>query len=257
MIATARNTKKLSETRKAGIEELQLDVLSQSSIDACAVKLDSLTGGRLDMLINNAGAGLNFPVLDIPLDELRSTFELNTFSLIPVTRAFLPALIKSKNPKIANNISVAAYSGLPIQGAYNASKAAANALTETLRLELAPFNIKVVALMTGGVRSKFFEKENTSSTQLPEDSIYRVVPGGLKMMQNPGEIFGARGQTDADVWAAQIVKDLSKANPAYQVWRGKDAGLVRIGNHLPLGTFDGTLIQLAKLNEVYTALKQA
>lgn len=167
--------------------------------------------------------------------------------------------MKSKNPKIANNISVVAYAGVPFQGAYNASKAAANALTETLRLELAPFNIKVIALITGAVRSKFFDNQtgNTSSTQLPEDSIYRVVPGGLKMMQSPGEIFGGHGQMDADVWAAQIVKDLSKTNPAYQLWRGKDAGLMRIGNHLPLGTFDSTLIQITKLDEVYTALKQA
>lgn len=257
VIATARNLKKLTETRRAGIEELELDVLSQSSIKACAEKLDALTGGVLDILINNAGAGLNYPVVDIPLDEIRNIFELNTFSLIPVTRAFLPALMKSKNAKVANNISVAAYTGLPIQGAYNASKAAANGLTETLRLELAPFGIKVVALMTGSVKTKFFEKEATNTTQLPDDSIYRVVPGGLKMMQNPGEIFANQGQMDADVWASQIVKDLSKANPAHQLWRGDGAGLLRFAIHLPIGMIDNQMNSLTKMDEVYAALKQA
>lgn len=217
-----------------------------------------MTGGRLDILINNAGAGFNVPMVDIDLNELRSTFELNTFSLIPVTRAFLPALMKSKNAKVANNISVAALTGLPFQGAYNSSKAAANMITENLRMELAPFGIKVVAMMTGSVRSKFFVNVDASGSHpLPEDSVYRVVPNGIKMMQNPGDLVGSRGAMDADVWAGQVVEDLSKSSPSYQLWRGGDATLVRFASHLPTGMFDNMMISMTKLDEVYAAVKQA
>lgn len=259
MIATARNLNKLSETRKVGIEEIELDVLSQPSISACAAKFDAITGGRLDILINNAGAGLNSAVVDLELDRLRRIFELNTFSQIPVTRAFLPALMKSKNAKVANNISCAAYAGLPFQGAYNASKAAASAFTENMRIELAPFGIKVIGLMTGGVQSKFFDNvvDSGSNQPLPEDSIYRVVPGGIKMLENPKELFTSRNFMDADVWAAQIVKDLSRTSPSYQIYRGSDASLVRLGNHLPIGTFDNLMISMTKLDEVYAAVKKA
>lgn len=190
---------------------------------------------------------------------MRKIFELNVFSLMPVTKAFLPALMRSKNAKVVNNVSVAACVGLPFQGAYNSSKAAASLLTETMRMELAPFGVKVVALMTASVRSKFFDNqaEATGNRPLPEDSIYRVVPGGLKMMQNPKDLFGARGATDADVWAEQIVKDLSRTDPPYQIWRGQGAGMIRLSNHLPVGTLDSMMISLTKLDEVYAAVKKA
>lgn len=250
--------KKLTETRKAGIEEIELDVLSQSSISACIQRLDAMTGGRLDVLVNNAGAGLNSPVVDADLDQVRNVFELNAFSLIPVTRAFLPALMKSKNAKVVNNISVAAYVGLPFQSTYNASKAAANIFTETMRLELNPFGIKVIALMTGNVRSRFFDNvESTGAPPLPEDSIYRVVPGGLKMMTNPKDTFKPSDATDADVWAGQVVKDLSRANPPHQIWRGTNANMLRFACHLPIGMLDKSVISLTKLDEVYAAVKQA
>lgn len=142
-------------------------------------------------------------------------------------------------------------------GTYNASKAAANALTETLRLELAPFGIKVVALLTGSVRSKFFDNQvdATGGRPLPEDSIYRVVPGGIKMMQNPRDLI-SKVAMNADLWAGQVVKDLSRASPPHQIWRGQDASLIRLALHLPIGLADSSLSSLTKLDEVYAALKQ-
>lgn len=258
MIATARNLEKLSETRKAGIEELELDVLSPPSIQAAAAKLDAMTGGRLDILLNNAGAGHNAPAVDVDLDAMRKVYELNVYSLISVTRGFLPALMKSKNAKIANNLSVAGYAGLPFQSVYNSSKAAGIALTENMRIELAPFGIQVIAMMTGSVRSRFFESltDNGSLQPLPEDSIYRVAPNGLKMLEDPKALFAPRGFEDADVWAGQIVKDLSRTKAPYSIWRGKDAGLVRLGFHLPIGTFDNMMTSMTGLDEVRAAVKK-
>ena len=257
VIATARTLSKLKETRALGIEDLELDVLSQSSISACAQSLSALTSGRLDILVNNAGAGYNMPVLDIDLDEARKVFELNVFSLITVTRAFTPLLLKTPHAKVVNNISVAAYVCLPVQGTYNASKAAANSMTENLRLELKPFGVQVIALITGSVKSNFFKNVpqagDQTSAQLPDDSIYRVVPGGLKIMRESEAIL-MTDSVDASTWAKQVVGDLSKSKPPHQIWRGTSAGLLRYGCLLPVGTFDAKLMKLSTLGELENAL---
>lgn len=259
VIATARNTSKLEETRLAGIEDLQLDVLSITSISACVKSLEALTG-RLDLLVNNAGAGYNMPVVDVDLEEARKVYELNVFSLMSVTRAFLPLLLKSKDAKIANNISISAYVGLPFIGMYSSSKAAANMMTETMRLELAPFGVRVIALMTGSVQSNFFKNLPSTGTeigpQLPEDSIYRVVPGGLKMMTDPEPLIMS-GATDAHVWAGQVVEDLSKVSPPHQIWRGANVNAARVGCHFPVGMFDRQVKQTGRLDELELAIKNA
>ncbi|KAK5939308.1 hypothetical protein PMZ80_008612 [Knufia obscura] len=253
VIATARSLSKLNDTRDAGIEELQLDVLSPSSISTCAKQLETLTGGKLDMLVNNAGAGYNMPVVDIDLDEARKVFDLNVWTLSTVSRAFLPFLLKTPGSKIVNNISIVAFTTPPVQGVYNASKAAANALNETMRLELKPFGIKVIALMTGSVKSRIMQNVEVKGVVLPEDSIYRVVPGGLTLMKDGGAVMAADAM-DATIWASQVVGDLSKANPPHQIWRGSNAMLVRYGSLLPVGTFDSTLLKRTGFDEVERAL---
>lgn len=260
VIATARNIKKLEETDNHGIEHLQLDVTSSQSIAECVKSLDALTG-RLDLLINNAGAAYVMPVVDVDLDEARKVFELNVFSLISVTRAFLPLLLKNPDAKVANNISIGAYVGLPINGTYSASKAAANSMTDTLRLELAPFGIKVIALLTGSVQSNFFNNLPTHNQEpqyeLPKDSIYRVVPGGLKMMTETEKCISAGGAMDTHVWATQVVGDLTKTSPPHQIWRGTSASIGRIACHFPIGFFDKQMMQTAKLDELEKALSQS
>lgn len=259
VIATARNTSKLEETRAAGIEDLELDVLSPASISTCVRNLEALTG-RLDLLINNAGAGYNMPVVDVDIEEARKVFDLNVFSLIGVTRAFLPMLMKSKDARVVNNISIAAHVGLPITGMYSSSKAAANMMTETLRLELAPFGIRVIALMTGSVQSNFSNnipsRKSEAKTELPEASIYRVVPGGLKMMTDP-EPLVMKDAMDARTWAGQVVDDLSKSNPPHQIWRGANVNVARLACHFPVGMFDKQLKQTARLDELETALRDS
>ena len=123
------------------------------------------------MLVNNAGAVYSMPAIDVDLDDARAIFDLNVFSLITVSRAFTPLLIRTPKSIITNNISVVAYTNPPVNGVYNASKAAANSITENMRLELKPFGVQVIALLTGGVRSNI-EANKSQKAGLPADSIY-------------------------------------------------------------------------------------
>ena len=82
VFATARNLSKLSHFQALGIEILQLDVESEASIRGCVVKLGEATGGALDILVNNSGAGYNMPLSDANIDAARSLFNLNVLSVL-------------------------------------------------------------------------------------------------------------------------------------------------------------------------------
>jgi len=103
---------------------------------------------RLDILINNAGiAHPNLPVASLPADVWRDVFETNLTGMFFVTRAALPLM--KRGGVIVNNLSIAAKRIFAGSAAYDASKHAALALTTSLREELRPEGIRVIALLPG------------------------------------------------------------------------------------------------------------
>lgn len=112
--------------------------------------------GALDILVNNAGLGLYGPVEALGEAQLREVFEINFFGLVRVTRAALP-LLRQRAPgaQIINVSSVLGHRGLPLLGGYCSSKAAVNALTESLRAELAAEGISVLLLSPGLTDTEF------------------------------------------------------------------------------------------------------
>ena len=141
--ATARDPSKMSQLASLGIETLVLDVESESSITACVGKISGL-----DILVNNTGALTLMPVADVSIAKAKKLFDLNVWSQIAMTQAFLPLLLESKLGMIVNQTSILAVTTMPFQAVYNASKAALAMLSDTLRLELQPFGIKVIDLKT-------------------------------------------------------------------------------------------------------------
>ncbi|KAE9377503.1 IBR finger domain protein [Stipitochalara longipes BDJ] len=243
VFASARNLSKLKSIEAAGIETLQLDTLSGESIGSCVAQIEKLTGGSLDTLLNNAGAGYSMPLMDLDLAKARDLFDLNVFSLISTTRAFLPLLMKSTKTHggvhggmVVNNTSCSGLTpgALPFAGAYNASKGAAVIVTEDMRLELAPFGIKVVNLVTGGVRSTFHA--NAAHPPLPSTSIYNVAKDAIEKAMS-GVDNTAEG-SDPVKWAAQVVRSLSKDNPSHWIYLGKWSTTVRLASFLPIGFTD-------------------
>jgi 1-acylglycerone phosphate reductase len=87
----------MADLKTAGIETLTLDVLSPESLSACVSEVQKLTGGTLDVLINNAGAGYNMPISDIQLSSAKQLFDLNVFSCIATIQAFLPLLLRAND----------------------------------------------------------------------------------------------------------------------------------------------------------------
>lgn len=105
--------------------------------------------GRIDVLINNAGVGITGPVEEIPLEEIQNNFHTNVFGPIEMMKAVLPFMRSQKSGLIINVTSIAGYMGLPYRGIYSASKGALELITESIRMEVKPFNIKITNVAPG------------------------------------------------------------------------------------------------------------
>ena len=154
VLATARRPDSLAALAAQGIRTAALDVDSEASIATLMAELarDDLA---VDMLINNAGYGAMGPLAEMPADVLEQQFRTNVFGLMAITRAVIPGMVARGQGRIVNLGSVSGILTTPFAGAYCASKAAVHALSDALRLELAPFGIEVIVIQPGGIQSSF------------------------------------------------------------------------------------------------------
>jgi len=143
---TSRNPSRFKDFTAFSL--LQLDVADKSSIQSAVATIEE-KHGRLDVLINNAGAGITGPIEEIPEEEIIRNFTTNYFGPIQVTKAVLPIMRKQGSGLVINITSIAGYMGLPYRGIYSASKAALEITTEAWRMELKAFNIKMSNIAPG------------------------------------------------------------------------------------------------------------
>lgn len=144
------------EVEALGVRALPVpcDITVPADVERLVVETEKTFGG-LDLLINNAGVGLFGPVEAFSEEQLRQVFEVNFFALVRVTRAALPLLRRRPGGQIVNVSSVLGHRGLPLLGGYCAAKAAVNALTESLRAELAAEGISVLLISPGFTETEF------------------------------------------------------------------------------------------------------
>lgn len=127
-----------------GAIPLQLDITDPESVRRAAETASDVT-----VLINNAGVSTRAGLLDGPIDDIRLEMETHYFGTLAVTRAFAPVIERNGGGRILNVLSVLSWAHVPTSGAYAAAKAAAWALTDAVRTELAPRGIHVAALHVG------------------------------------------------------------------------------------------------------------
>lgn len=152
VVATARDPERIPPLVNG--RRYALDVNDSSQIHALVTRLRE-EGEQIDILVNNAGYGAMGPLLHLSEAALRQQFETNVVGLMAVTRACLPAMIARGSGRIVNIGSVSGILVTPFAGAYCASKAAVHALSDALRMELAPLGIDVIIVQPGAIRSQF------------------------------------------------------------------------------------------------------
>lgn len=157
VVASCRRPDDVERLRNEGLHCVQLDVRDPDSIhqalDACL----ALTGGRLDILFNNAAYGQPGALEDLPTNALRQQFETNLFGWHELTRAVIPLMLSQGGGKIVQNSSVLGLVAMKYRGAYNASKFALEGYSDTLRLELQDTPIHVSLIEPGPIESRFRE----------------------------------------------------------------------------------------------------
>ncbi len=139
------------------IAALSLDVTDPSSIQA-AVQTVLRRAGRLDALINNAGYGQYGAVEEVSGQDWRRQFDVNLFGGLEAIRAVLPAMRDAGFGTIVNVSSVAGKISIPFAAPYCSSKHALEALSDALRVEVAPFGIRVVVVEPGPIATRFTER---------------------------------------------------------------------------------------------------
>jgi len=161
----------------------------------------------------NRGRNYTMPATDIDVDEARKTFETNFFAIVAITQAFMPLLIAAKG-LILNIGSLAAIIPYVFGSIYNASKAALHSYSQTLRLELEPYDVRVLVVVTGGVKSNIARTERI----LPDNSLYLEIQGDFGRRVKHSQ----KGAMATEVYARGVVEEALK--PVWRqrkwLWRG-------------------------------------
>ncbi len=152
--AGARRVERMQKLADAGARLLRLDVTDEASMTA-AVETVLRDGGRIDVLVNNAGYGSYGAIEDVPLDEARRQFDVNLFGLARLTQLVLPTMRAQRCGRIVNVSSIGGEFGEPFGGWYHATKFAVEGLSDSLRMELRPFGIDVIVIQPGAIRTEW------------------------------------------------------------------------------------------------------
>lgn len=150
----ARRTDRLQELASDGIIPLGMDVTDGQSMQEGVARIIA-DAGRIDVRVNNAGYGSYGAVEDVDMDEARRQFEVNVFGGMNLTRLVLPHMRAQKSGTIVNITSMGGKIYTPLGGWYHGTKFALEALSDCLRLEVAPFGINVVVIEPGGIATEW------------------------------------------------------------------------------------------------------
>ncbi|EMD67149.1 hypothetical protein GGP41_007075 [Bipolaris sorokiniana] len=230
VFGTVRSEEAKKTLVSEGVIAIQLEVTSDASIRALHDEICERVDGKLDILVNNVGVSHTVPVLDLTIEDMRKVFEINVFSCIRLVQTFAPLLIQAEGI-IANIGSVAGIVPYVFGGCYNASKAALHSYTDALRIEMAPFGVQVVLVVTGGVKSRISDVKK----RLPPNSLYMPIEKDYLFRQGNSQ----RTAMPTETYARKVVSDLLEPTSKAWLWRGHQSSLVRwLSWLLPRGFWD-------------------
>ncbi|KAI0513078.1 hypothetical protein F5B22DRAFT_657486 [Xylaria bambusicola] len=214
VFATSLPGEELKELEGLGINCFELDVTSSESVETLKDHVIGHLGDELDVLVNCAGMNYVMPALDVDINELKRIFDVNVFGLVRMTQAFSTPLINRKG-LIVNVGSLAAYAPYVFGSSYNASKAALLAYSNTLRIELSPWSVRVMTVIAGPVVSGLMTRKKRT---LPGDSRYQPIADSFDQ-RTTHDKHGVQAMPTEE-FARSVVKQVLKTNPPKSYWIG-------------------------------------
>lgn len=214
VIATMRTPRRDLLPESDRLRIISLDVTDSSSIVRAVNE-----AGAIDALVNNAGAGLIGALEGTSIDATRQLFELNTFGVMAVTQAVLPGLRRRGSGVIVNVSSAVTLKPLPLLSVYTASKAAVEAFSDGLALEVKPFGVRVRLVIPGRAPQTPFGSAARSRSQsgIPED--YSAWANQVLTAASQQSV----GITTVNDVAEAVWHAVTNASSAYRILAGADA----------------------------------
>ena len=197
VFATARKPEDIDALKADGFSAHYLDYRAEASIDALFQTVMQESGGRLDALFNNGAYSQAGAIEDLPTEALKQQFEANVFGWHTLTRQVIPVMREQGSGRIVQCSSILGLVPMRWRGAYNASKFALEALSITMRMELAGSGIHVSLIEPGPIESKiasnaltYIEKyidiEGSVHRQAYEPELQRMRQGGVRSKHKLG-----------------------------------------------------------------------
>jgi NAD(P)-dependent dehydrogenase (short-subunit alcohol dehydrogenase family) len=213
--ATARRTGPLAGLQHANPERLLVtaaDMTSRQSVEAMVgAALERFR--RIDVLVNNAGSGLFGAIEELSDEEISGQLDTNVLGPWRFLRAVLPGMRTRRRGTVVNVSSVAGFVAQPGNGAYNASKAAFEGMTEALAREVGRFGVRVLLVQPGPFRTAFLGHSAGPAVRIGAYPDYADATRGR----------AGRQASDPAKIAAQIIRAVQRPDPAFRLVLGSDA----------------------------------
>lgn len=219
--ATSRDARTLSRSvgliNKDRFLPLAVDLNNLDCIDE-SIQQTLAAFGRIDVVVNNAGYGMDGTVEEIVEQDIRNIFNINVLATIHVVKRVLAVMRSQKSGYIINIGSVAGFAGAPGWSVYSATKAAVAAFSEVIALDVKEFGIKVTVIEPSGFRTGFLNSNSLASNTTLIEGYEAVKKTQTHYLSMNGEQAG-----DPDR-AAEIFIDLAESpEPPIHLFLGKDA----------------------------------
>lgn len=217
----ARREDRLSRMAGDGVRPVQLDVTDDASMQAAVAKVLE-EEHRIDVLINNAGYGSYGPVEQVDIAEARRQFDVNVFGMARMSQLVIPAMRAQGEGRIINISSMADQFYEPLAGWYHASKYAVDGLSSSMRVELAPFGIRVIVVRPGLTKSEWSDASMESLRRTSEGTPYQEVASQMARLYERGMELAS----DPRAVAERIVQAVNAENPNPHYAAGRGTGAI-------------------------------
>jgi len=232
-VRSAEQVERLNDLQLHGLEPMQLDVTDGDDINRAVEYAEQISPRGLCGLVNNAGMGLPAAVELSTIDEVRQLLEVNTVAPLRMIQGCLP-LLRAGRGRVINMSSMNGTLAMPMVGAYSASKFALEALSDTLRVELRPWQIPVVIIRPGQVRTSIFAKMRDGLEARSPDIPEELREGYDVMYARAGEFNerGAQSSTTPEAVARVVRRALETKRPRTHYVVGIDAQGMQLAKSL-------------------------
>jgi NAD(P)-dependent dehydrogenase (short-subunit alcohol dehydrogenase family) len=234
----------LRDEAEGELVPLELDVARQDSVTEAIARLGAATGGRLHGLVNNAGVYMPGPLELMSQAEIQQSIAVNVTGLLLVTRACLP-MLRAVRGRVINISSISGLVALPGISVYTGSKHAVEAITSSLRVELLPFGVKVIAIEPGSIKTPIWAKGAARDAELANDpanseirELYRPL---LTLLQ---KLNAKPGGLPPEAVAKAVSDALEAPRPKNRYLVGRDAKALALLERLPEALRDRAIARI-------------